>query len=48
MEKFSDILYVRPDMEQAAKEMEEYIKALKGAGSYEEMRKLFLEEKEKE
>ena len=40
MEKFSDILYVRPDMEQAAKEMEEYIKALKGAGSYEEMRKL--------
>ena len=48
MEKFSEILYVRPDMEQAARDMEEYIKALKAAGSYEEMRELFLKEKDKE
>lgn len=48
MERFSEILYVRPDMGKAAEEMEKYIEALKEASSYEEMRKLFLDQKEKE
>ncbi len=48
MEKFSQLVYERPDMETAKREMEDYIQALKKAASYEEMRKLFLEQKEKE
>ena len=48
MEKFSQLKYERPDMETAKKEMKVYIQALKEASSYEEMRKLFFEQKEKE
>ena len=48
MEKFSQLRYERPDMETAKKEMKIYIQALKEASSYDEMRRLFLEQKEKE
>ncbi|MCI9637251.1 MAG: M3 family oligoendopeptidase [Hungatella sp.] len=48
MEKFSQLKYVRPDMEAAKGEMKACLKAMKAAGSYEEMRSLFLEQKEKE
>ncbi len=46
--KFSQLSYKRPDMEKAKKEMRDSIEALKAAPSYEEMRDLFLAEKEKE
>ncbi len=48
MDKFSQLKYVRPDMEAARQETRAWIQALKTAGSYEEMRDLFLEQKERE
>ncbi len=48
MEKFAELEYVRPDMEAAKEDMKACIQAMKAAGSYEEMRSLFLDQKEKE
>ena len=48
MKKFSEIEYVRPDMEAEREEVRAYTKALKEAKSYEELRGLFMEEKTRE
>ena len=45
MKKFSEIEYVRPDMEAEREKVRAYTKALKEAKSYEELRGLFMEEK---
>ncbi|MFQ7767856.1 MAG: hypothetical protein ACLRIL_06060 [Fusicatenibacter saccharivorans] len=45
MKKFSEIEYVRPDMEAEQEKVRAYTKALKEAKSYEELRGLFMEEK---
>ena len=47
MKKFSEIEYVRPDMEAEQEKVRAYTKALKEAKSYEELRGLFMEEKAK-
>ena len=41
MKKFSEIEYVRPDMEAEQEKVRAYTKALKEAKSYEELRGLF-------
>jgi len=43
MKKFSEIEYVRPDMEAEQEKVRAYTKALKEAKSYEELRGLFME-----
>ena len=48
MKKFSEIEYVRPDMVAEQERIKEYTEALKGVRSYEELRGLFMEEKERE
>mgnify|MGYP000794235952 FL=1 len=48
MKKFSEIEYVRPDMEAEQEKVRAYTKALKEAKSYEELRGLFMEEKTRE
>ncbi len=48
MEKFSKLAYQRPDLDSVKKEMREYIEKLKAAASYEELRSLFLERKQKD
>ena len=48
MKKFSEIEYVRPDMEAEREKVRAYTKALKEAKSYEELRGLFMEEKTRE
>ena len=45
MKKFSEIEYVRLDMEAEQEKVREYAEALKNAKSYEELRGLFMEEK---
>ena len=48
MKKFSEIEYVRPDMEVEKEKIGAYTEALKNVKSYEELRGLFMEEKERE
>ena len=47
MKKFSEIEYVRPDMEVEKEKIGAYTEALKNVKSYEELRGLFMEEKER-
>ena len=44
MKKFSEIEYVRPDMEVEKEKIGAYTEALKNVKSYEELRGLFMEE----
>lgn len=46
MEKFSDISYVRPNLEQMAEKIKDYQRKLAGATSYSQARDFFLEHKE--
>ena len=48
MEKFSDLVYTRPDYEAAKKSLTALTKRLKDAKSYEEMRGIFFEKQEQE
>lgn len=47
MEKFSEIVYERPDMDAFMGEVEEYIQKLPGAENYEELKELFVQMNEK-
>ena len=47
MKKFSEIEDVRPDMVAEQERIKEYTEALKGVRSYEELRGLFMEEKDR-
>lgn len=44
--KFNDLVYERPDFDQMGKEQEERTERLKNAASYEEAKKIFLENDE--
>ncbi|MCR5153921.1 MAG: M3 family oligoendopeptidase [Lachnospiraceae bacterium] len=46
--KFKDIEYVRPDFDAIKKDLREYIDALKKAASFEEIKRLFLEQNKKD
>ncbi len=48
MEKFSELVYERPDLEAVQAELREYIEALGKAASYAELRRLFLERRAKD
>ena len=48
MERFSEMTYVRPDLAAIKQEYQEYIQKLTQAASYEEMRDLYLAQKESE
>lgn len=48
MEKFSELVYERPDLEAVQAELREYIEALGKAASYAELRRLFLERRGKD
>lgn len=46
MKTFKEIVYTRPDFEAEKEHLRKYIEEIKNAGSYEELRKVFLEREE--